>query len=140
MAWSLGNGTLRLKALVSCCLVTKQCTTLFCDPMDGSPPGSSVHGILQARILEWVAISFFRGSSRPRTQGWNLHLLHWQVGSLSLRHRGSPSYNQLLVFLQGLSHYFPEVLESQTSQLFHVLLSPKSLGDTSSSSVWKEEE
>ena len=37
-----------------------------CDPMDHSPPGSSVLGILQARILEWVAISFFRGSSRPR--------------------------------------------------------------------------
>ena len=35
-----------------------------CDPMDCSPPGSSVHGILQARILEWVAISFSRGSSR----------------------------------------------------------------------------
>ena len=37
-----------------------------CDPMDCIPPGSSVHGILQARILEWVAISFSRGSSRPR--------------------------------------------------------------------------
>ena len=36
------------------------------DPMDCSPPGSSVHGISQARILEWVAISFSRGSSRPR--------------------------------------------------------------------------
>ena len=36
------------------------------DPMNCSPPGSSVHGILQARILEWVAISFSRGSSRPR--------------------------------------------------------------------------
>ena len=35
-------------------------------PMDCSPPGSSVHGILQARILEWVAISFSRGSSQPR--------------------------------------------------------------------------
>ena len=35
----------------------------LCDPMDCSPPGSSVHGILQARILEWVAISFSRGSS-----------------------------------------------------------------------------
>ena len=42
------------------------CVRLFCDPMDYSPPGSSVHGILQARILEWVAISFSRGSSRPR--------------------------------------------------------------------------
>ena len=38
------------------CLGTKSCPTL-CDPMDCSPPGSSVHGIFQARILEWVAIS-----------------------------------------------------------------------------------
>ena len=37
-------------------------------PMDCSPPGSSVHGILQARILEWIAISFYRGSSRARDQ------------------------------------------------------------------------
>ena len=40
----------------------------LCDPMDCSLPGSSVHGILQARILEWVAISFSRGSSQPRDQ------------------------------------------------------------------------
>ena len=38
----------------------------LCDPMDCNPPSSSVHGILQARILEWAAISFSRGSSRPR--------------------------------------------------------------------------
>ena len=38
------------------------CPTL-CDPIDGSPPGSPVHGIFQARVLEWVAISFSRGSS-----------------------------------------------------------------------------
>ena len=44
--------------------VAQSCLTL-CDPMDCSPPGSSVHGILQARILEWVAISFSRGSSQP---------------------------------------------------------------------------
>ena len=43
-------------------LVTQLCLTL-CDLMDCSPPGSSVHGILQARILEWVAIRFFRGYS-----------------------------------------------------------------------------
>ena len=47
--------------------VTQLCPTL-CDPVDYSPPGSSVHGILQARILEWVAISFSRGSSRPKDQ------------------------------------------------------------------------
>ena len=40
--------------------VVQLCLTL-CDPVDCSPPGSSVHGILQARILEWVAISFSRG-------------------------------------------------------------------------------
>ena len=45
--------------------VAQSCPTL-CDPVDCSPPGSSVHGILQARILEWVAISFTRGSSLPR--------------------------------------------------------------------------
>ena len=45
--------------------VAQLCPTL-CDTVDCSPPGSSVHRILQARILEWVAISFSRGSSRPR--------------------------------------------------------------------------
>ena len=40
----------------------------FCDPMDCSSPGSSVHGILQARTLEWVVISFSKGSSQPRDQ------------------------------------------------------------------------
>ena len=48
-----------------CCLVTQSCLTL-CEPMNCSPPASSVHGILQARILEWVALSFSRGSSQPR--------------------------------------------------------------------------
>ena len=43
----------------------QSCLT-FCDPMDCSPPDSSVHGILQAKILEWAAISFSRGSSQPR--------------------------------------------------------------------------
>ena len=47
--------------------VVQSCLTL-CDPLDCSPPGSSIHGILQARVLEWVAISFSRGSSRPRDQ------------------------------------------------------------------------
>ena len=46
-------------------LVAQSCLTL-CNPMDCSPPGSFIHGILQARILEWVVIPFSRGSSRPR--------------------------------------------------------------------------
>ena len=45
--------------------VAQSCLT-FCDPMDCSPPGSSVHGILQTRILEWDARPSSRGSSRPR--------------------------------------------------------------------------
>ena len=51
-----------IQLLVTVC---QSCPTL-CDPMDCSQPGSSVHGILQARTLEWVAISCSRGSSRPR--------------------------------------------------------------------------
>ena len=47
--------------------VAQSCSTL-CDPMDCSWPASSVHGILQARILEWVDIPFSRGSSQPRDQ------------------------------------------------------------------------
>ena len=48
-------------------LVAQSCLTL-CDPMDCSLPGPSVHGILQARILEWVAMPFSRESSQPRDQ------------------------------------------------------------------------
>ena len=47
--------------------VAQSCLTL-CDPMDCGLPGSSIHGILQARVLEWVAISFSRRSSQPRDQ------------------------------------------------------------------------
>ena len=61
------NRTL-LKRL-SCCSVTQSCLTL-CDSMDSSLPGSSVNGTVQARILEWVDIPFFRGSSRSRDQIW----------------------------------------------------------------------
>ena len=56
-----------LKAKV---LVSQLCPTL-CHPLHCSPPGSSVHGIFQARILQSVAIPFSRGSSRPRDQTWS---------------------------------------------------------------------
>ena len=52
---------------------TQLCPTL-CDPIDCSPPGSTVHGILQARVLEWVAISFSRESSQPRQWTWVSHI------------------------------------------------------------------
>ena len=61
----------------------QSCLTL-CDPIDCSPPGSSVHAILQARMLEWVAMPSSRGSSQPRDQtciscigGGSLLLSHW---------------------------------------------------------------
>ena len=62
-----------------CCLVTKSCLTLY-EPIDCSLPGSSIHGIFQARILERVASSFFRGSSqlRDRTHiSCRCILYHW---------------------------------------------------------------
>ena len=64
----------------------QSCLTL-CNPMGCSPPGSSVHEILQARILEWVAMPSSRRSSQP---GEDLCLLHWQVGSLLLAAPGKP--------------------------------------------------
>ena len=64
-----------------CVLVTQSCPPL-CDPMDSSPPGSSVLRILQARILEWVAIPFFRES--------NPALLHCRQIFYHLSHQGSP--------------------------------------------------
>ena len=76
-AWEVGRPWRALKAVFqiraekslysSCCLVAQLCPT-FCDPMDRSPPGSSAHGISQARILEWVAVPFSRRSFQPRDQ------------------------------------------------------------------------
>ena len=59
--------SLQLKQIKSESEVAQSCPTL-CNHVNCSPPGSSVHGILQARILEWVAISFSRGSSQPGDQ------------------------------------------------------------------------
>ena len=59
----------------------------FRDPLDCSPPGSSVHGISQASLLVWVANFLLRGIFP--TQGSNLCLLHWQALSLLLSHQGS---------------------------------------------------
>ena len=74
--------------LFCCCLVTKLCLTLL-QPMDCSMPGSSVHGISQARILEGVTISFFRRSSWPRDRThiscigrWILY--HWATREIPI--------------------------------------------------------
>ena len=66
-----------------CTKPLQSCQT-FCNPMDGSPPGSSVCRIFQARILEWVTLPPSRGLSDPGIELRLLCLLHWQVGSLPL--------------------------------------------------------
>ena len=92
-------------------LVTQSCPTLW-DPMDCSPPGSSVHGILQARILEWVAIPFSRGSSWPKDQTWVSVHCRWVLyclshqrrpGGLQGRHWAHPDNPEQPLYLKGLN-------------------------------------
>ena len=84
-------------------LVVYMCAHSFshvwlCDPMDCSPPGSSVHGIFQARILEWVvAIPFYRGSSWPRDQTWVSTIAGGFFNHLS--NQGSPLFKYLVILL-----------------------------------------
>ena len=71
--------------------VAQSCLTL-CDPVDCSPPGSSIHGIHQARILEWVAISFSRGLPNP---GIKLRSPTLQADALTSEPPGKPNSNML---------------------------------------------
>ena len=73
------------------CAKSLQLCLILCDPLDNSPPGSSVHGILQTGILEWVAMPSSRGSSQPRDQTHVFYIyLHWQAGSLPPGPPGKP--------------------------------------------------
>ena len=75
------------KTSFQCMLSRFRHVQLFVTPMD--PPSSSVHGILQARILEWAAMPSSRGSSPPRDRTWVCYVyLHWQAGSLPLMPTG----------------------------------------------------
>ena len=106
------------------------CPTL-CDAMDCSPAFSSVHGILQARILEWVAMPSSRGFSLPKDRTHVSYSLHWQVGSLSLTPPGKPSimYSYQKVTLQMalfqlklLSHPFGIIIFLNFEYLFYYFL------------------
>ena len=100
---------------VCVCVCTQLCLT-FCDPKDCSLPGSWVHGILLARILEWVVISFFRGSFWPR-HGTRVSVSPaLQADSLPLSHQGSPPTYKWMLKKQSLlwealgycsHHFFP---------------------------------
>ena len=80
-------------SICCCCLFAKSRLTLY-DLIVYSPPGSSVCGILQTRILEWVAIPFSRGSFP--TQGLNSGLLHYRQILYHLSHQGSPHLHNVL--------------------------------------------
>ena len=74
--------------------VAQSCPTL-CDPMDCSLPSSSVHGIFQAIVLEWIAISFSRESSQPRDQTQVSHIAErhftiWATGEVQSDKEGNP--------------------------------------------------
>ena len=88
-----------------CCLVTKSCLT-FCDPMDYSLPGSSIHEISHTRILEYIAISFSRNSSQPRD--WTL------VSSLTdifftTEPPGKPIYMHTQIQMYRITLYLTEI-------------------------------
>ena len=101
------------------CSFAQLCPTL-CDPIDCSPPGSSVHGIFRVRILEWFAIC----SGIFLTQGLNpplLWLLHWQAESLPLSHLGKP--HVWVVALSFLSKMTPAVATFVSWSMFRSCVS-----------------
>ena len=75
-----------------------QLSLTLCDPMDCSPPGSSVHGIMQARILEWAAVPFSRDLPNPG-------LLHCRLILYHLSHQGSP----LIHLNKSINKYLYEI-------------------------------
>ena len=87
------------------CVCESLSRVLLCDLVDCSPPGSSVHAILQARILEWVAVPFCRGSS----QGSNPDLLHCRQNLYHRSHQESP---QLRVSMPQVKVHMPRLRPS----------------------------
>ena len=104
-----------------------------CEPRDCSPPSSSVHGISEARILEWVAISFSRGFSLPRD--WNC--IPW-IGRLILYHWAtSEAQSSRSIVVQWLSHVWPFGSPwLQHTRLSCPSLSPKACSNSYPLSQW----
>ena len=95
------NKKFRKKLKWICVLVAQLCPTL-CNSMDCNLPGSSGHGILQTRILEWVAISLSKGSSWPKKQTWSPAL---QVNALPSELLGKPFWICVYVWLTHVAMY-----------------------------------
>ena len=101
--------------------IAQLCPTL-CDPMDCSLPGSSVHGILQARILEWVTVRFSRGSSQPRSPAL-------QADSLPSEPPGKPKTQYMIHFVSCsymVSRLRRKKKKHKQMKPFHLLLQPSS--------------
>ena len=110
--WTYVNYSIENYLLVSwyylqfCCYFVAQSCPTLCDPVDCNTSGSSVPGIFQARILEWVAISFSRGSSQP---GIELTSPAFQADSLPLSHPGNPIMQFRDIVLRTRSSWSPVV-------------------------------
>jgi len=115
-------------------LVAQSCQTL-CDTMDCSPPSFSVYGISQARILEWVAISYSRASSQPK--GSNPHLLHLLLGRQILyhwatwkAHKGAKSgMKSVMIFVSSSDHFLTQKLQILHPTLSRDVLYPTQIKD-----------
>ena len=103
--WTL-NCSMRHEDKESQSQVAQSCPTL-CDPMDCSLPGSSIHGIFQAGILEWIAISFSRRSSWPRDWTRVSHIVGRRFTKEVLRHEDKT--------LQRMFHQHPPCIKSKPS-------------------------
>ena len=100
--------------------VTQSCPTV-CDPMECSLPGSSVHGIFQSIVLEWIAISFSRGSSWPRDWTWVSCIIETLY---RLSHQGSPDDPRDVDNLISGSSAFCKTRLNIWKFTVHVLLKP----------------
>ena len=99
-------------------------------PVDCSPPSFSVHGILQARILEWVAISFSRGSSQPRNQTQVSHIACRRFNLCKLENY-LLNFNSLSVPLNHddvFSHLEPNILACEVQQALGSIITNKASG------------
>ena len=106
--WS--NFSNSICSLHAVCLVSQSCLTL-CDPMDRGPPGSSVHGILQAKVLAWVAMLSSRGSSQPRDWTQVSHIASGFLTVWATREalKVPPRYNHFMLYFGNscnISHFF----------------------------------
>ena len=133
-------------AFISWCVCAKllQLCPILCDPTGCCPPGSSVHGILQARILEWVAMPSSRGSSQPRD--WTESLMSAALVDVSLplvppgRER---QWQSTPVLLPGKSHGWRSLVgcspwgrqESETTERLHFHFSLSRIGEGNGKSL-----